>query len=137
MRYRTRTTIAGALVGGLFLAPFVGARAAAVETAPLAKRQYPSCATEDSANCVWQNQGPGFSFVSGPNRHPAPRVYRVSDRLADKLVARRGTWERPGRWLGLIVDTTHGHTYRVNRETVVSPVGGTTFFVRNGRVASS
>lgn len=105
-----------------------------------ANRQYPECATEDSVNCVWRNQGPGFSHVNGPHRQPAPRIVRVSDRLADRLINRHGTWKRPdARWLGDRVDRVdaHGGSFTVNRDTVISFRGGTTYLIRNGMVASS
>lgn len=109
---------------------------AATETAQRHVRQYPACAQEDDTACIWHNSGPGFSFVSGI-RHDSGQVWRVSDRLANKLQRREGTWRRPGHWRGVRIDDTHGGSFVIRRGDVVS-VGGTTYVIRkSGRVGTS
>jgi hypothetical protein len=130
MRYGTALATL-ALTAGVTLAAMPATQASDAQRV----RQYPRCATEDSAHCIWRNQGPGFSFVSGAPRHPAPRVYRVSGRLADKLI-RRDNWQRAPR--GMHVDTVRGNrTFVTGRHAVIS-YGPTTYVIRaNGTVGGS
>lgn len=137
----TRKRIAGLAVaaGIATLAVSAPSATASPYEGPPAKRQYPQCRQEDDRNCVWLNHGPGYSFVSGPvviNPNAPQEVYRVSNRLANKLIARHGSWQRPEDWIGTRVDDTHGGSFVVNRRTVVS-IGGTTYFIRQGRVGTS
>lgn len=138
-----KTLSAAAVVAVVVTAGVVGgvngsAEAATVtqQRAPLAHRQYPACDQEDDTACIWHNSGPGFSFVSGV-RHDSGQVWRVSDRLANKLQRREGTWRRPGHWRGIQIDDTHGGSFVIRRGDVVS-VGGTTYVIRkSGRVGTS
>lgn len=141
MRNRTAVAILAASVLSIPAADIAAhsAEGSTPQTGQLAQRQYRACPSEDSAACIWHNQGPGFSFVSNTGEGgTSTKVYRVSDRLADKLQARHGTWHRPGDYIGKRFDTTHGgRTITVQRGDVVS-VGGTTYVIRpSGVVASS
>ena len=129
-------------VASLAVGLALGAASSPTEAATEASvRQYPQCAQEDSAQCVWLNSGPGFSFVSGAPRDPAPRVFRVSDRLAHQLADRHGTWQRAprGQSWDLVHPTRDGRaTVTTGRDAVISYIGGTTFVItREGLVASS
>lgn len=130
----TRKRIAGlAVAAGIATLAVSAPSVSADESVPRAKRQYPACAQEDGQNCVWQNTGPGFSFVSGPDTDPSGREsiarVRVSDRLAAKLVNRHGTWQRPEDWVGKTIDGVHHGSFTITPRTVVSE-GGTFYAIK-------
>lgn len=133
MRNRTAVAILAASVLSIPAADIAAhsAEGSTPQTGQLAKRQYRACPEEDGASCIWHNQGPGFSFVSNTGQGgTSTRVYRVSDKLADKLQARHGKWHRPGDYLGQSWDTTHGDRSAVITPGTVVSIGGTSFAIK-------
>jgi hypothetical protein len=109
-------------------------------------RQYRQCAQEDGPRCVWRNHGPGFSYVSaGGWQDRNPRVWPVSDRLADELISRHGTWKHAPR--GVRWDTVGRclspcevplRSFVTGKRAVVSYVDGTAYVIRwDGTVGAS
>ena len=108
---------------------------------PAHVRQYPQCAQEDGQLCVWRNEGPGYSFVAGKDRNPGPREdiarFRVSDRIADILIARDNWRQAPAGTYDLIHPTRSGQTrVRINEHSVMS-IGPTTYVITGRLVAGS
>ena len=144
--HHARTTLAvGLTLASLAIAAPAGAhteyggQAAYTDRAHV--RQYPRCAQEDSALCVWDarhmGNGVGTSFVSGPPRNPAPRTYAVPHRIAHRLIA-RDNWRRAP--LGSRWDTVGlgpARTFTAGPGAVITR-GDTTYVVRrNGTVGGS
>ncbi len=136
----TGGALTGLLIGGLAMTP---APSNASEIRPAHVRQYPQCAEEDGQLCVWRNVGPGYSFVAGKDTQAGPgesvKRFRVSNALADKLIARDNWRQAPAGTYDLVHATRSGQTtVHVGRDSkAVMTIGDTTYVVAGRLVASS